>query len=540
MKRRSFLQTATSAGVAAGAGVFSILKYPRHARAAAGWGAWPSSRVDAMLPADVPLASSVLELHVNGGMSTFDSFYAIPEWGRNTNPWGFLWLYSQDNPGLPAGVGEANLIEPNLEGCLGRAVTEADIATTLGVTDSAGYEVALGPWAYPFRNRPDVLRRMRIVVTQHNVPAHEGANPVSFTGVGLGQSRMAGLGTPIQRYFMEARIEGEESGIRAVPYSYVLYPGGYAPFNAITATQVGFHPGNAKPMIVAVSPTSELSTLLNRESLGASAGAFDSAVAYYRATYEAQLRAFGHSVPARARERDAYEFANFARSNAPELTTVLSADLLQNIAPPGAVCGRPPGVPNDFPRMQARLSANLLTRAENRARYVMWIDAGLVPSNTGGHDTHGGSIQTNSLNLPHTFNALLEQIRNPDNPLAGDDRRINLDETMVVINTEFGRTPYAQGTTGTNHFPWGYVNVFIGGPIHPEGDGPSVYGTMSPTNGYADIARSVRPAEARMMVLQAMGIYPFSTQSYNVSDVAQVRDELEAANRIRGFLGYDV
>ena len=53
---------------------------------------------------------------------------------------------------------------------------------------------------------------MRILVQSHTVLAHEGANPLSFTGDFLGNPRMAGVGAPIQRYFSE-----QPGGERAVP-----------------------------------------------------------------------------------------------------------------------------------------------------------------------------------------------------------------------------------------------------------------------------------------------------------------------------------
>ena len=130
------------------------------------------------------------------------------------------------------------------------------------------------------------------------------------------------------------------------------------------------------------------------------------------------------------------------------------------------------------------------------------------------------------------------------NERPGDENRIDLDRHMVVINTEFGRQPVQQGnSTGTNHHPFGYVQILIGGPIQHEmlvGDKatPSVYGEIQESDGYA--VTSVSPAQSRMMILQAMGIYPFSTQSYNVSDGGFL-DEAQAAAAIRNdFLGINV
>jgi hypothetical protein len=533
MKRRTFLRTATTAAAATTAGAFAILKYPRGARAA-GWGDWPTDKEEALLPEN-QRATNVLELHVNGGMSIFDSFYTIPTWG--TSDYRFLWVYSNQNP-ANAGLPVSATIEGRWEECNNNVITQpGELYVPLGAQDTDGNSVYLGPWAYPFRERPDVLSRMRIVVQAHDSAAHEGANPISFTGSRLGQPRMAGVGTAIQRYFTENVDAPGGGGVRAAPYSYVIYPAGYKPFNAVAATTVGFHPGSARPLVVSVDPASELSTLLARTSVD-DREAFDKALAYYRATYETRLRAFGHATPARSAERANYEFASFARTHAPELTEILQAELFQSITPPATICEDPQGG-DDMPAMQARMAASLLTRPTDQARYVMWIDAGINPSVTGGHDTHSQSVELNGGNLPHTFAALLDHIRDPDNPRPGDDQRIDLDTTMIVINTEFGRTPDIQGTTGTNHHPEGYVNVFIGGPI----EGTSVYGHMTEAEGFAQ--NYVRPSENRMMILQAMGIYPFSSQSFNVADVQESTDdadaELNAAQRIRDvYLGVTV
>ncbi|MEM6291948.1 MAG: DUF1501 domain-containing protein [Myxococcota bacterium] len=536
MKRRSFIKSAATATAAAGAGVFSILKYPRGAQAA-GWGAWPTDDRDrdkaaGLVPTELQ-PEGVLELHVNGGMSCFDTFYTIPEYGQSDNT--FLHLFSENNPDN-AGENVLDVLETRFESC---ETGYTDLTLPLGgggILDALGNELHLGPWTWPFWSRPDVMARMRIVVTQHDQVAHEGANPKSFTGLGLGNPRMAGVGTAIQRYFSENEDAKGGGGIRPAPYSYVLYPAGYAPFNAVAASSVGAHPGSARPLVVSVEPNSELTNLLARGSIDDTA-AFDNAVAYYRSEYEGRLRRFGHSAASRSAERENYDFSAFARENATELTGILNDDIFSAIPAPGTLCFTPTGQTNDMPAMQARMASNLLTRSENAARYVLWIDAGLQPRPTGGNDVHAQSVRFNATNLSHSFQALLDNIVDPMNPRGGDEARLDLDRHMVVINTEFGRRPVRQGNgTGTNHNPWGYVQIFIGGPV----DTPSVYGAIQESDGYAAPGASVTAAQSRMMILQALGIYPFSTQSYNVSDGGFL-DEGKAARAIREtFLGIPV
>src|SRR5690606_13355404 len=310
---------------------------------AAGGVAWRETREDARLePSRRP--RSVLELHVNGGMSCFDTFYTVPEWGRDDNR--FLWVYSEQS-GVE--TPEVNAIERRFAACAGAG---QDLYVPFDAEDRAGVPIYLGPWAHPFRNRPDVLDRMRVVVMRHTQVAHEAANPISFTGTALGQPRMAGVGTAIQRYFSE-NIDPNtgEGGIRAAPYSYVLYPAGYKPFNAVSASSVGFHPGSARPLVVSVDANSELSRLLTRRTVDNEA--FDRAVSYYRSTYGARMRAFGLSADVRSAERANYEFATFARHNAPELTEILRQELFAGISPPTESCGARLNLSSyDYPQMQ--------------------------------------------------------------------------------------------------------------------------------------------------------------------------------------------
>jgi hypothetical protein len=75
----------------------------------------------------------------------------------------------------------------------------------------------------------------------------------------------------------------------------------------------------------------------------------------------------------------------------------------------------------------------------------------------------------------------------------------------------------------------------IGGPIQER----SVFGAIEEDDGYAEPPNYITPAENRILVMQSLGIYPFSSQSFAVGDVrGGVMDEEAAATRIRGtYLG---
>jgi hypothetical protein len=530
MKRRSILKGAAGAGLAAGAGAFAILKYPRGLHAA-GWGTWPQDKLDAIVPEDLR-AQKVLEVHMNGGIGAWDTFYTVPSWGQGADPQGeaaYLHTFEGDTDAQP---GYANP-QDRFEQC----GLDDQPYTAPFQEDGAGTLVHLGPWTAPLRRRPDILARMRIVVQYHDVLAHEGANPISFTGDFLGNPRLAGIGAPIQRYFSE-----QPGGERAVPYAFVLYPGGagFSGFNVGSASAIGFHPGSARPLNVTVSQDSVLAQLLSRPGLDQSdPAAFDAAVSFYSQAYENRFRPGGVGKATRSLERGNYAFANYARQNANELIEVLSPDLFAEIQGQTCAAGAAqiPTQNLDMPAMMANVARSLLTRETNRARYVNWIDTGLFSRPEIGYDVHNEHVLYTARSVPHTLQRLADIIRDPNNPTPQDDQLIDLDQTMVVINMEFGRTPYRQvpGSSGTNHWPYGYVNVIIGGPIRDDSRSPgaSIYGNIA-DDGYA--GHFVAATENRIMVLSALGIYPFSSQSYAVADVRFSADEIAAATRVRDEL----
>ncbi|HFE45003.1 MAG TPA: DUF1501 domain-containing protein [Nannocystis exedens] len=495
MKRRNFLRGGAVGAFATGAATFGILHYPR--RALAGWGEWPEDKLEALIPPERQ-AQNVLELYLYGGVTAFDTFYTVPKWGQGNQT--FLNTFLADTEARFQGCGFAGeLTEPFAD-------------------DQNGVEVHLGPWTTPLRERPDIIDRLRVIVQRHDSLPHEGANPFALTGSRLGSPRLAGVGASIQRHFLE-----RPGGLRSTPYAYVLYPGVDFPTdNVKAASAVGLHPGSARPLSVIVDSNSELSNLLSRNSVGDRRAEFDAAVDHYMRDYESRFRPGGKGAATRSAGRSNYGFSHFARRSAQELQDVLASEFFQNID--GQECT----VQDlDMPAMQARLAASLLTRKDDRARYVQWIDGGLRPHPAAGHDTHQEHVNYASANVSHTLRQLAAIINKPG---EDDPNKIDLATTMIIINTEFGRTPYVQGDDGLNHWPQGMVNVIIGGPISKAERG--IYGAIGEDQGISEVW--VSPAENRMMVMMALGIYPFSSQTFAVGDVGGgVKNELEAALRLK-------
>jgi uncharacterized protein (DUF1501 family) len=158
------------------------------------------------------------------------------------------------------------------------------------------------------------------------------------------------------------------------------------------------------------------------------------------------------------------------------------------------------------------------------------IDTGI----TGSYDTHGNGTQLHllhtSANLYDVLHHLSDIIHHPVNNPSGT---LDLDTTMVVINTDFGRTPDINGNNGRDHWPQGYATVFIGGPL---AGGATIRGAID-ASGYTKTAYRYSPTDVRGAVLLAAGIDPFAEGNFRFADFsdtlkaglateAQIRDRL--------------
>lgn len=97
-----------------------------------------------------------------------------------------------------------------------------------------------------------------------------------------------------------------------------------------------------------------------------------------------------------------------------------------------------------------------------------------------------------------------------DRPVAGLIRDLRqrglLDSTIVMITTEFGRTPYAQADKGTlskgrDHHPEGFTNVLAGGGLKPG----VTYGATDEI-GYAAVENPVTTYDLHATILHQLGI----------------------------------
>jgi uncharacterized protein (DUF1501 family) len=83
------------------------------------------------------------------------------------------------------------------------------------------------------------------------------------------------------------------------------------------------------------------------------------------------------------------------------------------------------------------------------------------------------------------------------------EQRGMLDETLVVVLTDFGRTPRINGNAGRDHYPNVYSVAMTGGGIR----GGQVHGS-SDTLGAFPRNSPCTPADLHATIFQALGISP--------------------------------
>jgi len=466
----------------------------------AGFGQAPAGAASLLLP-EGRRAERCLELFLYGGLGPFESFYVVDAYGRPRDrefPNQQWWLFERDHERVfeqECGLSSAG-----------------DYLAPFG-TDALGQTVQLGPMVRAFRDRPDLLARMRVVVTAHDLEPHEAAIPYALSGFRLGNSRLAGTGAHLQRYFQE------RDGARPTPHSYVFTPlTELSTDNIRAASAVGLHPGSARPLNLKIGPSNSFPEQLARGTVGDRRVAVDALRAHLQA--QATLRyegPVGETLRSRALADHAYALEALSSSEA--LAGVITPELFARRQ--GASCS----ADNlDLTGMSLEAAVALLTHPTDAARYALVVDGGLIPADGGGAlDTHSLHLETHARNLGHSLRELAARINGPD---EADPRKLNLDDTMIAITAEFGRTPFVQDGSfdGTNHHPYGYVQVVLGGPVES-----GVAGAIGP-DGVA--TEHVTPSEFRAALLAGMGLWPFASESFAVGDVRQVGTEADGLRKV--------
>ncbi|XXX77526.1 DUF1501 domain-containing protein [Sorangium sp. So ce134] len=506
MKRRRFLQSGAALGAMAAAGTLF-----RSSRAGAAFGEAPEPYRQIGLPPELR-AENILEVFLYGGLTTWETFYGVEAYGRPDDPNPDLrstQLHTFFNPAAP----QDSLLSLVLMEC---GLAADDLKLVPFARDALGMNVSLGPLLAPLIARKDVLDRMRIVVTRHDLEPHEAAIPYALCGRALGSPQMACLGAHVQRHAMEHGDPG-----RAAPYAYTFTDLGIPGDNLQASLATGLHPAAARPLLLRAS-SEEFLGLLKRPKVGTEPerAAFDGLLSRYVDQYRDRVRYRREGDPLRASRLSELSQTIRSVASAHELDAVLDSALFEQ-----TVTTRCGATEVNAPAICLRVIAHLLTHPVMPARYCCFIDPGLVMADGGGgYDTHAETCRTQAMNLGNTLTELLSHVRRPDEQGPEAEGKLDLDRTLIILNMEFGRSPGAQNDFGRNHWPYGYVTVYLGGPIRERQRG--IYGAIGP-DGHA--TTFVKPPEQRIAALLALGIWPFAQEGFGVSDVEGTRNEGESA-----------
>ncbi len=123
-------------------------------------------------------------------------------------------------------------------------------------------------------------------------------------------------------------------------------------------------------------------------------------------------------------------------------------------------------------------------------------EAGVPMTNVSYCHTPSGSWDTHSQNFKKMKGSLGPTLDTAFSALVEDlDERGMLDDTLVVVNAEFGRTPKINKNAGRDHWPWVYSLVLVGagakaGTIYGASDNSAAYPAESP-HPQADFAATL-------------------------------------------------
>jgi hypothetical protein len=530
MKRRDFLRASAVGGAAAlGASVWT-----RRARA---FGDVPPGHESSMLPENLR-AQSVLECFLYGGLTPWETYYCRPNLGEVDNS--FAYTFYPHLIKAAEGVGYAN--------AGAQPFTEYK-------KDTAGQDIYFGPFMGRLMARADVMKRLRIVINRHTLSPHEAAIPLVASGRTLGNPALAGLATHVNRFF----VDRDTNNSHPPPFSYGFVGGSGLVNNdgVLSLLAQGLHPGSARPLNIKLDAAARLTTLLNRPVIGTvdERAQYDALVNVYFEQHAARLQRAGGADALRAAKFRELMAASITQSKTNIIQSVLDpADLVPLITPSAGqevgtdANGDPtfvtssvgvPGTAGNLPGMNLRMASHLLTHPEYAARHVTMIDVGVKAADGGGgYDTHNNGPWRQAINFNNFIDQLLSNIKDPANPSADDARKIDLDKTMIILNSEFGRSPVRQkpDTQGRNHWPQGFAQIYIGGPIGEAQSG--FYGSMD-ESGIATTFTT--PAENRIAALLALGIWPFDAVAFSGSDAQGETQEGPAARSIiKRVLGHTV
>ena len=231
---------------------------------------------------------------------------------------------------------------------------------------------------------------------------------------------------------------------------------------------IGKHPGVCQPLTVRVDKGASLLGQIGQFKAWFDQAASSSALR--QALHQqnvARMTRPGAAEPVRTPLLKQHAGATTQLVQATSLGDVLTA---QDFAGPSGSAG---GEAYAYDRSKAMfaVAAKLLALPGDATRYVLVNDSGFSEDSPmpDGYDFHIKYAPRAVARLPYVFERLVNTIAKPGQVAPG---LIDLNDTLVVINTEFGRSPGVQENgDGRNHHPAAYTVQLLGGPpgLCPKG-----------------------------------------------------------------------
>lgn len=131
---------------------------------------------------------------------------------------------------------------------------------------------------------------------------------------------------------------------------------------------------------------------------------------------------------------------------------------------------------------------------------VPMVNVSYCHTPSGSWDTHGQNFKKMKDSLGPTLDTSLTAL------VEDLDQRGMLDETLVVVNAEFGRTPTINRNAGRDHWPWVYSLAIAGAGVNAG----TVYGSSDNSAAYPE-THPHDPADFAATLYHLMGIDPDTT-----------------------------
>ncbi|MCB9763285.1 MAG: DUF1501 domain-containing protein [Alphaproteobacteria bacterium] len=358
-------------------------------------------------------------------------------------------------------------------------------------------------------NRPEVLDRLRLVALKHDLDPHDPASVLALNGKTVGRPDRAGLGAAMQH-----ANPGQ-------PPSAVVFDTGSPP-RADAAISVGRLDGSPRPILIPMG-VGYHDFMRNLPRAGTSTRS-DLLWSHYASAYADRLT-FAAAPTTRARSKD-FDAFDAARSTCIEHANTIRSWMTQA---EGIWPDFPPrGTSKDQLRYNrvnwtaASVAASAWLLGQGTIRYAAVIDNGVHKT----YDTHGVSPPVGATRPGHHATLHCGNLWNILNTLdiALTGGWFSLEDTLILINTEFGRQWRRSDDGGSDHWYHGYANALIGGPITQPGTAGTIcfnatrYPDYIAGAAYRDGCTGdagYHPTDVRAAVSLAAGVDPFASGVLN-------------------------